>query len=64
MIAPTLSMIPTRNEYLKTRFFYLSLKLIDYQDQVDKTVVYQRKGQVIELKLILNLIHQSAISII
>ena len=49
-LANNLSMVTSQNEYYKTGFLYPSFKMIDPQNQFDKTVVHQVK-QTLEFKL-------------
>src|SRR5688572_24199143 len=41
----------SQNEYLKDAFLYPSYRTCDYNNQVDKTKVFQIKGQTLEYKL-------------
>lgn len=50
-IGNNLNMITSASEYKKISFMYPSLRMIDPQNQYDKTVVHQQKGQLVEFKL-------------
>ena len=49
-LTSNLSIVTSQNEYYKTGFIYPSFKMIDPQNQFDKTVVHQVK-QTLEFKL-------------
>ena len=50
-VASNVNLITSQYEYAKTGFMYPSLKVISYQNQVDKTVIHQQQGQLLEFKI-------------